>query len=100
MGVLLGLSSAVMGIPLKWPVLGVITIVTFAIVLSLNRRHWGRPAFWAIIIGLCALHCAGYISLLMRVDRWPGLFWGLVLAGEVIGINVLVASLLTTPGRE
>lgn len=94
-GAIIAVTEIELGLPGKWVFLAVETVLLFAVLIQLNRGLRRTPKFWAVMAALLVLHLVGLVSLLLRVDRWPGSMWGLVFGGEFIGANIILAALLT-----
>lgn len=88
-----GILSAALGIPGKWPILVLMTLVTFGIIVRLNRDYWGRWSFWAALVGLFVIHSLAYVSLLRRVERWPSVLFIIVFLVEGGTFNALLGML-------
>lgn len=92
-----GVLFGALGVPGKWPNLVLITLVTFGILVWLNRQHWGRWSFWTTIMALCVIHTFAYVSLLMRVERWPSSLFLMVFLLEVGAVHTVLATLFARP---
>ena len=88
------------GIHIKWYLLVVMTVLTFAVVIGLNRQLWNVGVFWAAIVAICVLHLAVYASVLSAVERWPGALFVGVFVAEVIAVNIAVSLLLPRQVRR
>jgi hypothetical protein len=88
------------GVHIKWYLCAFMTILAFGLVIAINAQRWRKLSFWAIIVMFFAFHVTGYVTLLSRVERWPGLFFVAVFFIEVVAMNVGVAFLLSKASPE
>jgi hypothetical protein len=65
-------------LPLKWIGLAGQTGVVFGYVGRAMRSYWKNRRFWAGYLGFFAAHLVAYVVVLLRVERFP-LLWFVVI---------------------
>jgi len=88
------------GVHIKWYLCAFMTILAFGLVIAINAQRWRKFSFWSIIVMFLALHVTGYVTLLSRVERWPGLLFVAVFFIEVVAMNVALAFLLSRASQK
>lgn len=86
-------GDAPWALPARWLALIVYTPLVFGAVVREFRRSWGRIAFWLCVLGLLAVHTAGYAAVLAHIEAWRNI-WFLPLSIAECPILVLILHVL------
>jgi hypothetical protein len=77
-------------IPNKWGIFGIITIIMSVYVIRAFRHTRKSGGFWALLLGLFALHIFVFAMILRLVQQWPAILYVVIVPVELKLIELIL----------
>ena len=75
---------------MTWFGLGILTVFTFATVITHFTKNWRQPRLWLTVGALMMFHTVGYVVLLERASPWPTIWFAFVAVVEIPMLDQLL----------